>query len=124
MRLTLTPENRMGIILTATMEERQIEVIPVFTRIESKGRVSKDADSQRQVTFDKLCRRLKQVGYARWWRFYSLRKEWELRFEGRITIKKFIFKIFHLRPRHARELSKAIRNSLRITYGKTTNPYE
>jgi len=124
LRLTLTPENRMGIILTATMEERQIEVSPVFTRIDENGRVCRDANLKREAELEQLCGQLSHGGYDRWWKLYALKKEWELRFRGRITVKNLILKIFRLRPRHARDLLRMACNSLRISYGKSTNPYE
>ena len=124
LRLQVTPENRKGIILTATMKEKKIVVSPVFTRINAKGGISKDDLSQRSTEFDQLCGRFRRTAYARWWKLYAIRKEYTLRIHRRITAKNLIFKLFQLRPSHVFELFKVVRNSLRVSFGKSTNPYE
>ena len=123
----LTPENRKGIILTVTMADNQTKVVPVFTQIENNGRVSEDTAFRRVKDFEQLCSRLRKkfdAYYAWWWKLYSLNIEWKLRFSKRVTPKNVINKIFQVRPRHARQLVRMIRNSLRISFGRSTNPYE
>ena len=123
----LTPENRKGIILTVTMADNQTKVVPVFTQIENNGRVSEDTAFQRAKDFEQLCSRLRKkfdAYYAWWWKLYSLKIEWKLRFGHRLAFKNIIAKSWKFRPRHIRELIRMIRNSLRISFGRSTNPYE
>ena len=124
LKLKLTPENRTGIILKASLENGQITISQVFTRMEGNGQVCEDDITLRMPDFEKFCMRLKKASYAEWWKLYAWRKEWDLRFKKRLSIKNLVLKIYRLRPRHAYELFRMFRNSLRITFGKSTNPYE
>lgn len=123
-RLFLTPENRKGIILKTSIKDKEIIVDQVFTNIEANGSVLLDSDPKRLETFHQLSKKFKNRTYYTWWKIYSLKKEWELRVSQRISIKHIILKIFLVRPRHFKELYRLIRNILRITSGKSTNPYE
>jgi hypothetical protein len=127
LKLSLTSENRKGIIFTVIMNENRIEIFPLFTQIDLKGSVDLDADSQRTKDFYQLCSRLKYYSfttYRLWWKLYSLKNEWHMRFSSRITFRKLFYNFFKLRPRHARELFRRVRNSVRISLEKSTNPYE
>ena len=124
LKLKLTPENKKGVILTVTIKDKQIEVSPLFTRIMENGRIYQDNIPQRVSEFDQLCRRFRYSDYVRWWKLYALKKEWKLRIQERIKAKNVFFKILRLRPEHARGLFRTIRNSVRISSGKSTNPYE
>lgn len=127
LKLSLNSENRKGIIFTATLNENRIEIAPVFTQIDTSGSVTVDVDGQREKDFHQLCSRLKNYSittYSFWWKLYSFKKEWQMRFSSRMAARRLFYDIFKLRPRHARELFRMIRNSLRISFGKSTNPYD
>ena len=123
-KLTLKLENRNGMILNAKMQERQIKVDQIFTCIEMGGSVSIDKYQNRNTAFKTLCDRLKRKDYNRWWKIYALKKEWDLRLRQRMNVKKIASKIYDFKLEEAQELFLLLRNSLRISGGKTTNPYE
>lgn len=124
MRLCLTPENRNGIILKTTVQDKGILVEPVFTCIGEDGGGLLDRDAQRLEMFHRLSKRLSNRAYNTWWKIYALKKEWQLRIGKRMSIQHLFQRIYRLRPRHVEELYRLIRNALRITSGKSTNPYD
>jgi len=121
----LSGENRK--VLIATLEwtgNRQPGLDKTFARIEDACRVVMDenADSPRQMA--ELSARLGRPGYAALWRLYALRREWQLRGTTEQSVFAYLKKLNRLRPRHVAEGLDAVRRSLRVVFGKSTNPYE
>lgn len=73
---------------------------------------------------DKLSKPFHFPGYKIFWIFYSTKMEWKLRISNRFNFRKLIKKIYKIRWRHFRELFQLLKRSVKITGGKSTNPYE
>jgi len=95
-----------------------------FARIEDACRVvmEEDTDSTRQMA--ELSAALGRPFYPTIWRLYALRREWQLRGKTNQSLRDYVGKLNRLRPRHIAEGVGAIRRSLRVVFGKSTNPYE
>lgn len=58
------------------------------------------------------------------WRFYSIRKEWEIRIGHNLSPIKVVKKFSKIRLYHIKMMFRSIITSFRIVLGKSTNPYE
>lgn len=124
MTLKMFPDNRRSVILKFVYKQGKFNLMPVFTRIDNETGVVLDPDLHRARAFELLSKRLGCPFYSRWWKLYALKKEWELRFSSRFTLKNLSLKWLKIRPKHFKETVKMIRKSLRVSSGNSTNPYE
>lgn len=124
MMFTLSESNRKGIILQMTWSGDGIEYISkVFTRISSSG-ISLDNDTERENEFKRLSMPLDRILYKIWWRFYAVRREWDLRIKEKIQPSRLIHDIMKIRKKHIIELIRTLKKSSNIAMGKSTNPYD
>lgn len=123
--VTLTKDNRKGVILNATLAERRVEsyeFLPIL--IQPDGRVEMDNTAERRREIDSLSSLLQWTAYTPFWRAYSLKQEWELRLKPLISGKLAWSKLKKLRLEHLSQLLNIVHRSSKITIGKSTNPYE
>ena len=122
---TLSEKNRQGLMLEISFDKNGRTITKhQFSRIADDARVVRDETPKRDREYATLCSRLQWPGYGSWWKLYSLKKEWELRFRHQYSPAVVLRKIHKLRPRHVRELVLKLTRSSRISAGKSTNPYE
>lgn len=125
MVLTLSPSNREGAIVRITRENRcGFHVELHMTQFSDDLEVRPDTCSSRVLRYRKLNNRLQDPFYKYWWRLYSARMEWQLRFRHKFRRENLVQKINELRSVNPRELYASIVRSIRIVTGKSTNPYE
>lgn len=123
-KVTLTKENRKGVILNINISENGIESYKYFpTFINHDGIVEIDENLNRRKQIDNLSIRLQWPMYNFFWRLYSIKKEWDLRiiplFQGKFTWSK----IKKIRLKHFKLLIYKMSHSAKITSEKTTDPY-
>lgn len=125
MHLRLKPENRQGIILRIDIDSgNEKNVSTVLTKIDQEGRLCIDPGPTAFKNFQKLSKRLSIPFYQRFWKFYAIHREWELRFEERLSLGNILCNFRKIRLRHIRELFRRIKSSMNIALGKSTNPYD
>lgn len=124
MRLKLSDTNRKGIILKYFDKDGKVGIDQEFTRLISDKGIAIDKGQQIREEFKLLSKKLGFHFYYAWWKLYALRKEWDLRFSKRASFKGLLKNVTKIRLRHLIELKRIIRNSIRISLDKTTNPYE
>jgi poly-gamma-glutamate capsule biosynthesis protein CapA/YwtB (metallophosphatase superfamily) len=123
--IRLSLENKKGLALTISFDEKNAATFePTFSIIGENGKIYLDQNSDRVPNFEALCKRLTWPLYARRWKLYSLKREWDLRIKPKVFPRGFLRKLLKVRPQHFIELFNTIRRSSKITSGKSTNPYE
>ena len=124
--LSLSAENRKGVILNILCKEKHFELAPVFTHIDvdREARVTLDSTLNKAHGFTTLSEKFRLPYYKYWWRIYSLKKEWNIRIKPKLSFRNLFHKIQKIRFRHFKELFSILRRSAKITTGKTTNPYD
>ena len=121
----LSPENRRALMATVDWSgQARPGLSYAFARIEDGGRLALEEDPASERLIGKLSASLNGPWYAARWRLYALRKEWELRGGPGDSLAGILSRLHRLRPRHVGEALAALRRSLRIVSGKSTNPYE
>ena len=126
-RSTLTEKNRQGMMLEISIDsDGGISSRPIFTRISKSAIVELDDTPDRHAEYMRLCSRLTMPMplYSIFWKLYSMKQEWNLRFSNQLSPLNVIRKIHKIRPRHFKELAVKIRRSARVASEKSTNPYE
>jgi len=122
---TLSPQERMGMILNLTWKDRGRPQTAIhFTKISSEAAVVEDLSESRRSHFEGLCRKLTIPSYDLWWRLYAMRKECGLRIFPQISPGMIVRNFWKLRPHHLKRFLSTIRRSGRIAAEKSTNPYE
>lgn len=125
MQVKLLPGNRKGLILNLSCKKHRIHLLEkFFTEIGSDGKVRILDDKNRLRHFEVISRRLKFPFYSNFWKFYSLKMEWNLRLKKRFGLRNLMKNFLKLRPQHVQEFWKSLRRSSNIASQKTTNPYE
>jgi poly-gamma-glutamate capsule biosynthesis protein CapA/YwtB (metallophosphatase superfamily) len=121
----LSRENRRALMASVDWSaEARPRLSYAFARIEDRGRLKLEEDPASERLIGKLSASLNRPWYAARWRLYALRKEWELRGGPGDSMAGVLGRLHRLRPRHVGEALAALRRSLRIVSGKSTNPYE
>ena len=121
----LTEENRKGGILRVTLSDKKVESYDLLpTYIHSDGKVVQDNSLERQRQFDRLSSRLQSPAYSLFWRAYSIRQEWLLRFKPLFKGKFSWSELKKLRYKHFSQVLHTIWLSAKIAAEKSTNPYE
>ena len=121
----LSEENRKGGILKVNLSASGVssyDLLPTYIQADRLVRIDATVERKRQV--DTLCSRLNWPMYAFFWRLYSMRQEWRLRFKPLIQERLSWSKLKKLRTKHFKELICRLRRSAKITTEKSTNPYE
>jgi hypothetical protein len=123
--LRLNDSNRKGGVLKVNLSNQGVdsyEFVPSY--IGSDGVVKIQNTIERQKEFARLCGRLWLPIYSVLWRFYSVKREWELRLKP-LTVERLSWaSVRKLRLKHFREICCGIKRSGKITSGHSTNPYE
>ena len=123
--LTLTEQNRQGVMLEVChTADGRISTRQIFTEISEDDMVGLDNSSVRQKEYEKFCSRLHLPLYDRFWKLYSMKREWDLRLSNQLAPGKIIRNLYKIRPRHFKELAIKFRRSGKVSSGKSTNPYE
>ena len=124
-RITLTTENREGMALRLFRSSAgRFYYCETFTAINDSAEVILEDTGVRKKAFSGLCERLRVPLYDFWWKFYAVRREWDLRVSRQISLSRLVKGFYKIRPRHIIELLYSLKRSARITSGKSTNPYE
>jgi hypothetical protein len=120
----LTKQNRQGVILKITEEEKGLSFDAEFTRITESAEIVLDGELDRNKEFNRFCERLSHHLYDNFWKIYALRREWDLRISRGFAFKRVAKNLYKIRPRHFVELVEALKRSSKVAGGKSTNPYE
>jgi hypothetical protein len=121
----LTPENRKGAIATFEWTGPQPPAVSLtYTKIEPHGRVRVDADPAREPHTRMLSAGITRRWYRAWWQWYAIRREWSLRLQGEMSLRRLLGNLHRVRLRHLTGLLGALRRSARMVFEKSTNPYE
>jgi Bacterial capsule synthesis protein PGA_cap len=121
----LSRENREGVIATFQWFGGGVPTITtVFTRIGYRGEVSIDVGANREAEWAALCTSFRRGWYGIWWRWYAVRREWNLRLRDQASLPKLFAKLHRIRLRHLADVFGSLRRSARIVSEKSTNPYE
>lgn len=124
-KTTLENTHRKSMILDVKLNRlNQIDAEMIYTYITMDGPIIPDSGPVREKQFKKLMTGLNYPLYSKFWKMYSLKREWQLRIRPMISLKKILTKITKIRFRHFKELYHSISRSTQVSSGKTTNPYE
>jgi poly-gamma-glutamate capsule biosynthesis protein CapA/YwtB (metallophosphatase superfamily) len=122
--ITLNNANRQSNILKLNISKDTISKFDLInTKIKKNGIVEIDENNPEKL-HSKLSRPFSFPFYNIFWKFYSIKKEWDLRFHNRYGLRNILTKIWKVKPYHFHELISSIRKSANITSGKSTNPYD
>jgi hypothetical protein len=122
---TLTEKNRQGIILQLKISaDRGIVTNQTFTVLSDNAAVNVDTSVDRLKEYKKLSSRLEIPQYNRFWKLYSIKREWDLRLSSQLSPSHILRNLYKIRPRHFKEVATKLRRSAKISTGKSTNPYE
>jgi poly-gamma-glutamate capsule biosynthesis protein CapA/YwtB (metallophosphatase superfamily) len=122
----LSEANRKGMILQLDWSgNSNIGYSAVFTRIDANGHIQVESDNyNNRILLGNLSKVYKSFFYSFWWRLYSFRMEWNIRLKARFSLHNIVINFHKLRPRHFKEALLSLKRSVKISIGKTTNPYE
>lgn len=122
---TLTNKNRQGMMLEVCLAaDGRISTKQIFTKISANAAIGLDNSLVRQEEYKKFCSRLHLPLYDFFWKLYSMKREWDLRLKNQLSPGHIIQNFYKIRPRHFKELAIKIRRSVKVSSGKSTNPYE
>lgn len=117
--------NKGGVMLAVALENGKVMVEDyAFTSILDGKNVDFSGTSRDNERFKRLNRPFTYPFYKYFWKFYSLKKEWDLRIGQQLSLRDKLKKIHKLKPAHLRNLFKTISKAIKIASGKTTNPYD
>lgn len=122
----LSPENREGVILKIEkpMSQKDLHYQGIYTKIDDNCNIIEDIHPPENVRLQNISKYFSKYLYNPRWHVYSMKKEWDLRLRYDFSLDKIRKNIFKLRFRHFRETFASIRRSLKIAFGKSTNPYD
>ena len=124
-RLTISESNRKGMILQLTWDStNRLNYSTFFTRIDKDIHITIDSEIEREKEFIRLSGAIDRPLYDYWWRFYSIRQEWNLRIKKRVASPNIIKNIKKIQLHHIKNFVHSIRRSANIAMEKSTNPYE
>jgi hypothetical protein len=122
----LSPENREGIILKIRKEgsDTEFSCERIYTKIADDAHIHLDTKPPRNMMLECISEDFSKIFYNQRWHLYSIKKEWDLRLRSKFSINKILINIRKLRPHHFRETIGTIHRSIKIAFGKSTNPYD
>jgi hypothetical protein len=122
----LSPENREGLILKIGKEASDTEFSyeGIYTKISDDANIHVDINPPKNLMLECMAQDFFKTFYNQKWHLYSMKKEWDLRLRSRFSLHNILKNIRKLRPHHFRETIGMIHRSLKIAFGKSTNPYD
>lgn len=122
----LSPENREGIILKIGNEgsDTEFSCEGIYTKIADDTIIQLDTKPSGNMMLECISEDFTKIFYNQRWHLYSMKKEWDLRLRGTFSLNNIMKNIRKLRPHHFRETIGMIHRSLKIAFGKSTNPYD
>ena len=117
--------NRLGEIVRVRIRDSQIQTYDALpTTVGQNGEVEIGQSGDDFKHLKQLSQRLQIPFYSQFWRFYSLTQEWFIRLKPLFAGRSAWEIIKDIRPRHFGQLIDKLKRSGRITFEKTSNPYE
>ncbi|MGZ8550641.1 MAG: CapA family protein [Chitinophagaceae bacterium] len=122
----LSPENREGLILKIREEASDTEFSyeGIYTKISDDANIHVDINPPKNLMLECMSQDFFKTFYNQKWHLYSMKKEWDLRLRSTFSLHNILKNIRKLRPHHFRETIGMIHRSLKIAFGKSTNPYD
>jgi hypothetical protein len=123
--MTLSDANSCaGILNCHCGEQEQWHYHFVPTRLDPSGTVVRDKDQLREREMKRLCSRLILPNYRWLWKMYAASLEWRLRIFPVVGGKLKWKNLRKIRLDHFRQLLRQIKRAVRISSGKSSNPYD
>ena len=122
----LSPENREGLLLKIRKEgsDTEFSCEGIYTKIADDAHIYLNTEPPRNMMLECISEDFSKFFYNQKWHLYSIKKEWDLRLRSKFSLHNIMINIRKLRPHHFRETIGMIRRSLKIAFGKSTNPYD
>jgi poly-gamma-glutamate capsule biosynthesis protein CapA/YwtB (metallophosphatase superfamily) len=121
--MTPSEKNRVGVIAGIILNENHASfekrTYARNTHGENLSLLTGDRDDLRNLSYF-----LQIPCYSFLWRFYAVYKECSLRIFPNISLSKILRDFRKIRPGHFKQIFEKIMRSLKITFGKSTNPYD
>ncbi|MFC1809625.1 CapA family protein, partial [Candidatus Omnitrophota bacterium] len=119
----LSEKHRNGVMVSISLTSTDVQIRDyIYTTVNKSGTIDIKTSKRNDVL--RYSWGLKFPCYSAFWKLYSIKQELFLRIFKKSLWKKIIFKLHRLRIKHFIDLFAQIKRSLRITSGKSTNPYD
>jgi hypothetical protein len=122
----LSQENREGLILKIGKEASDKEFFyeGIYTKISDDANIHLDTKPPTNLMLECTSQDFLKTFYNQKWHLYSMKKEWDLRLGQTFSIKNILKNIMKVRPHHFMEAIGTIHRSIKIVFGRSTNPYD
>ena len=121
----LSEENKHGLLLNIEVStDKTITYTPVHTYINEDNHIvvhpKQDIACHKIRTYKPVF----NIWYKLSWFIYSARKEWQLRLSQDMSFGSILRNIHRIRFHHLGRILRSIKNSVRIIFERSTNPYD